>query len=126
MPELWVASSGAAPWKSYSKRLRWQQSSGPNSTTVDLYLQGMSELLAFKPEVMFDQDIGAFGPDVVAGGLGAVYGLEVSKTHRWNDVKLDMAYARRSSRQFEDLNGGEPFHSRLTSGTMPPHRFNGI
>ena len=91
-------------------------------------LAGMSELLAFKPGVMFDQDIESLlAQDVVAGGLGAVYGLEVSKTHRWNDVKLDMAYAHgRSSRQFEDLNGGEPFHSRLTSGTMPPRRFNGI
>jgi hypothetical protein len=112
VPELWVASSGARPVeRSWQTGLRWQQSSGPNSTTVDLYLRGMSELLAFKPGVMFDQDIESLlAQDVVAGGLGAVYGLEVSKTHRWNDVKLDMAYAHgRSSRQFEDLNGGRAF-----------------
>lgn len=112
VPELWVASSGARPVeRSWQTGLRWQQSSGQNSTTVDLYLRGMSELLAFKPGVMFDQDIESLlAQDVVAEGLGAVYGLEISKTHRWNDVKLDIAYSHgRSSRQFDDLNGGRPF-----------------
>ena len=74
VPELWVASSGSRPVeRSWQTGLRWQQSSGPNSTTVDLYLRGMSELLAFKPGVMFDQDIESLlAQDVVAGGLGAV------------------------------------------------------
>ena len=112
VPELWVASSGALPVeRSWQTGLRWQQSSGQNSTTVDLYLRGMSELLAFKPGVMFDRDIESIlAQDVAAEGRGAVYGLEVSKTHRWNDVKLNIAYTHgRSSRQFDDLNGGRSF-----------------
>ena len=37
VPELWVASSGTRPVeRSWQTGLRWQQSSGPNSTTVDL------------------------------------------------------------------------------------------
>lgn len=112
VPELWMASSGALPVeRSWQTGLRWQQTSGQNSTTVDLYLRGMTELLAFKPGVMFDRDIESIlAQDVVAEGRGAVYGLEVSKTHRWNDVKLNFAYTHgRSSRQFDDLNGGRAF-----------------
>ena len=63
-------------------------------------MRGMSDLLAFRPGVNFDQSLDDFlGQELAAQGRGAVYGVELSAHTEWGPVTMDLAYAHgRSSR----------------------------
>lgn len=112
VPELWLSPSASRPvQRAWQTGLRWSHAHGATRLSVDAYMRGMSDLLAFRPGVNFDQSLDDFlGQELASQGRGAVYGVELSAHTEWGPVTMDLAYAHgRSSRLFETLNAGQPF-----------------
>ena len=112
IPELWLAPNEALPVeRSWISGLKFNYIVENTTVFLDAYLRGMSGLLEFSENVDFNETTSEIVDHRISGGgQGAVVGLEFSLKSSINKFKYNLSYAYgRSSRLFDDLNGGMTF-----------------
>lgn len=110
--DLWVSSTDKVkPQKSN----QWALSSTTNlwgdkfEFGVELYYKYMTNLIAFKEDVLFSSG-NDWQDQITTGGMGNAYGCEALLRKTKGQTKGWIAYTlAKSTRHFEDINNGNPF-----------------